>query len=253
MLASAQNQLLPETDADTLERFAVDGRLEIRAVLDELVHGHALIALYSARDHQEFVVSQLHGVDDNALRFEFTTDAMRRDAILAAGRVTVVGFLDRIKVQFDADAPRIAQRGDATELLCAPPARVHRIQRRDAFRVRPPVERPAECVLRGSGRGEEVYRVLDVSAGGVGLSIPPGEPVPPIGEIWRHCRLEMPGYAPIPCDLELRFVGESLLGEAAAVRLGCEFHRPTPETLRAVQLYVMDVERKRPPPDPDTR
>ena len=69
-------------------------------------------------------------------------------------------------------------------------------------------------------------------------SIAPGS-----GEIWRHCRLEIPGYAPIPCDLEVRFVSEGLLGEAAGSRVGCEFHRPTPETQRAIQIYVMDVER----------
>ncbi len=251
MFSIPQNQLLPETDADTLERFLVSGSLAIRGVLDDLVRERALISLYSRCDHQEFVVSQMLGWDDRGIRFEFTTDESRRRAILGAEAITVVGFLDRIKVQFDATTPRLDSQADPPVLICAIPDRLFRIQRRDAFRVRPPTERPAECMVRAIGSSQHVYRVLDISASGVALSLPAGDPLPPIGEVWRHCRLEMPGYPPIPCDLEVRFIGESLLGDAAACRIGCELHRPTPETQRAVQVYVMDVERKRPPPIPD--
>jgi c-di-GMP-binding flagellar brake protein YcgR len=242
-----QPQFLPETDRQLLARYAVDGPLAVRAILEDIGRGRALIALYSPRSDEDFVVSQLLGFDEARVRFDFTTDQARRQALLGAGSVVVVAFLDRIKIQFEGHRLQFEERPDGAVLSCGVPARVHRIQRRDAFRVRPPSEQPAECVIRRFAGEERQFRVLDLSAGGVALLAPPDLPQPQPGEVWQHCRLEIPGYAPIPCDLEVRVVSPGLRGEADGCRLGCGFHRPTPETQRAVQIYVMDVERGRTP------
>lgn len=243
MVSIVQPQFLPETNAEVLSRYVVEGPLAMKAVLEDLLRERALITLYSAANPEEFVVSQILRADAQGIRLDFTTDESRRNALMGAG-IVVVAFLDRIKIQFECRHPQVSQHEGLSVLVCQMPDRMHRIQRRDAFRVRPPVRRPVECVVRPTqGGGERTYRVLDVSASGVALMASADTPTPGSGEIWRHCRLEIPGYAPIPCDLEVRFVSEGLLGEAAGSRVGCEFHRPTPETQRAIQIYVMDVER----------
>ena len=240
-----QPQFLPETDPAVLEHFAVDGPLAVRGILDDLVRERALIALYSPLDHEEFVVSQILGWTDAGIRFEFTTDESRRRALLAAGSVVVVAFLDRIKIQFATGRIRVSDEGGLSVLECELPRRVHRIQRRDAQRVRTPSTQPVECVIRAVDGVEHAYRVLDVSAGGVALMVPPERGVPALGELWQQCRLEIPGYPPIACDLAVRFVSEGLRGDAAACRVGCEFHRPLPQTRHAVQLYLTQVQRGR--------
>jgi len=125
----------------------------------------ALIALYSPRDHEEFVVTQILAWNAAGIRFDFTTDAARRQALLGAGSIVVVAFLERIKIQFAAGRLRAGDDGGRPVMDCELPRQVHRIQRRDAFRVRPPPVHPAECVIRSVGGVERVYRVLDVSAG----------------------------------------------------------------------------------------
>jgi len=242
-----QSQLLPETSAEILARFSIAGPLAVRAVLDDLVRERPLISLYSSDDFDEFVVSQLLGWDDHGVRLDFTTDQGRQRALTTARRIIVVAFLDRIKIQFDAVDASIRTVDGRRELHCAVPRVVYRIQRRDAYRVRPPASQPAQCVVRGQNGVERAYRVADVSAGGVGLLLPPLEQAPLRGDLWRHCRLEIPGYPPIPCDLAVRVVAEGLRDAAAGHRIGCEFVHATPEAQRAVQLYVMDIERGRPP------
>ncbi|MCX7274611.1 MAG: flagellar brake protein [Burkholderiales bacterium] len=159
-------------------------------------------------------------------------------AALIAQGIVVVALPENIRIQFDCPQPRITGNGDRFEVICAMPTLIHRIQRRDAYRVRPPMRRPVQCVMRPFQGQERAYQVLDVSATGVALAIDPEFALPAIGEIWQHCRLEIPGYAPIPCDLDVRVIGPAPEGDPPGNRIGCLFHRPIP-----VQVYVRDAER----------
>ncbi len=241
-------QFHPESDPAVLDRFAVEGALAVHGLFGDLVREKAMVALYPATDPDDFVVSRLLDWDERNLRFDFDIDPVRVAALMQAGRLSVVAFLDQVKVQFDADALRLLPNCEPAVLCCAFPRRVFRIQRRDAYRVRPPMQRSVECVARTVDGQQRFHTVTDISASGLSLLIPPGIDPPAIGEVWQHCRLETPGYPALPIDLAVRFVGEGALASGTPSRIGCEFHRPPPEVQRAIQIYVMDVERGRPPP-----
>ena len=245
MPPTQQTQFLPETDPRTLERFGVEGPLAVRSILDDLVRENALITLYCPERHEDFVVSRLLRRDDGGLRFDFPTDESRRRALLRTGSVIVVAFLDRVKIQFESGALEALVEDGHAVLAGATPTRVVRLQRRDAFRVNPPRPHPVECIVRDVGDEEMVYRVLDLSPEGIALMVPPSLETPAAGDRWQHCRLEIPGYAPIPCDLVVRVVSETLLGDGASRRIGCSLDHPTPEAQRALQMYVMEVQSGR--------
>ena len=142
-----------------------------------------------------------------------------------------------------------------------PPA-VYRCQRRDSFRVRPPAEDHARCVQRAAPGLERRHPVVDLSAGGLSLHLAAGQPVPQPGTIWRHCRLEAGDSVTIPWELIAcaayedtgTQAGESGDGEGRAPaagpageprrRIAFAFHRMPAEVLRAVQRYVIDIERR---------
>ncbi len=233
----------PETDRGLLARFSIAEPIQIHRLLDDLVRARATVALFAADDADAFVVSRLLACERELLRFDFIDDAQRGAPLLRGGMVVAVAMLERIKIQFDAGQPRRQDVGGVPELHCAVPGRLIRLQRREAFRVRPPGRGPALCVLRDPQGIEWPCPIQDISVAGVGLAVPPGGPPLQAGEYWHHCRLELPGLPPIPCDLEVRACAPGPL--PGMLVAGCGFHRPTPESQRAVQRYVMDVERGR--------
>ncbi len=237
-----------ESSRALLERFSVTARLEVRAAIEDLVRAGAPITLHPAETPPEPFESRLLAIERETILLEAGSDARHAHEIARAGPATVVGLLDRLKLQFETTELFVHASGSM--LVCPLPRRVARIQRRDAYRVRPGAPRPAQCVLRFADHTQRVYAVLDISATGVAIKLDPSEAPPAIGQRWQHCRIEAPGYPAIPCELEARFLGDSLSGEAAGARLGCQFVRPPPEVQRALQVYVMDVERGRPPPEP---
>lgn len=239
-----------ESSQELLERFTVSARLEVRAAIEDLVRAAAPVTLYPAHTPLEAFDTRLLAIERETILLEAGADAQQARDVARSGRATVVGLLDRLKLQFDATGLRAHPSGSM--LACPLPQRVARIQRRDAYRVRPGEPRPARCVLRFPDRSQRSYEVLDVSATGIAIKLGPDEAAPAIGQRWQHCLVEAPGYPPIPCELEARFLGECLSGETPGPRLGCQFVRPPPEVQRALQVYVMDVERGRPPPESGT-
>jgi c-di-GMP-binding flagellar brake protein YcgR len=236
--------MLPDDDPGTASRFGITGAKEIGWTLKEVLSARAPVTLYRAADFGSFLVSRLLWHDRTSMRFDFVDEPRRGEALLAGGHLVAVALIERIKIQFDARAPQAAPRDGRMELLCALPDRIIRIQRREAFRVRPPERHPVICVLREPDGTEHRYRVHDISADGVALTVPAGQRSPAPGELWRHGRLEIEGLPPIPCDVEVRTRWDAARG---AVRVGCGFHRPEPESQRAIQRYVIDVQRGRVP------
>lgn len=238
---------LPDTDPQTAHRFGIVEAREIRWTLQEIVSAGAPVTLYRADDFDSFLVSRLLGHDRRSVRFDFVGDRGPNVPFPSDGDLVAVAVIDRIKVQFDVRDPQPLQPDGFPELHCALPERIVRIQRREAFRVRPPERHAVHCVLRGPEGGEHRYRVHDISVDGVALTVPAGQPAPVPGEIRRHCRLEIADLPPIPCDLEVRTRGSAGRG---TVRVGCGFHRPVPESQRTIQRYVIDVQRGREPAPP---
>ncbi len=242
---SIQQQFTPETDPEQLHPFRVEGKIAIQALLRDLITRRALIALYAAGNLQEFVVSQVLAYDDRHLDLDFVTDSARRASILHAPRVIVIGSLDTIKVQFDVTDLAAVDTPKGPVLRCPLPVRLFRLQRRDAFRVRPLVSDPIYCHVRTGLDREQAFRVLDFSALGVAFALPKGLALPKPRDLLRHSRLEFSGSKRvIPCDLLVRNVADGATGQDASRRIGCEFHHLPPEAAREVQIAVMEVEKK---------
>lgn len=233
---------LPDTDPATVLRFGIVETREIGWTLQGIVAACAPVTLYCVGNFEHFLVSRLLGYDHDSLRFDFVDDRGRGAPLLSGGDLIAVALIDRIKLQFDACAPYPLQRGEFPELVCAFPQRLVRIQRRQAYRVRPPPQHAVRCRLRGMAGGERCYEVHDISAEGLALTVPAGQPMPQPGEILQHCLLEIADLPPIPCALEMRTrrrVGPEL------TRAGFGFHRPVAESQRAIQCYVIEVQRNR--------
>lgn len=230
-------------DATAYADWGVADRAERLRLLRALADGREMVTLHAGDDDDCFVVSRVLGVDagSGTVDLEFHTDDGRRDAFRAAGRATAVALLDRVTLRFELLRPTIAGDGERGRLRAALPERMARMQRRDAFRVAPPVSAVPTLAVPGPS-GSRSVRVLDVSATGIAFEWEGPEPAPAPGTRLVDCRLELPASVPIRCGLTVRGV-EPLADpfddpSRRPLRVGCEFEGLEPSAARSIQVYV---------------
>lgn len=237
----------PEPDSPQLERFAVHPRAEIVAIMRALRESCVPITAYFGGD-SAFGVTTLRSVeDDDTLVFEGLPSEAAQRQLIAAPKVTFVGFVDAIKLQFSSNGPRAAQYEGQPAFVVPLPSAVLRLQRREAMRVRPPMAKPANCrvPVAGAAGQFEALRVLDVSVGGVAvLTYPTRFELAP-GALIENCQLDLPGVGGAAVSLRVRHV-DPLPSADEARRCGCEFVRMAPAARSMLARYVdqLDADRR---------
>ncbi len=232
------------------EAFRIEGPLAVRAVLRELAERHALVTLYADERIDDFAVSQVVRATGAEVAFDLSGQDAFAAALRHARRVVGVAFPGQVKTQFRLDRFAVVHEHEAALLRAPLPAAVHRIQRRDAFRVPLPASEEAFCVLRVPPDGEIRHRLLDLSAGGVSVLLDAGIAPPAIGTIWAHCRIETGDGRVLPCELSVQHAEPYPAGDGSrpagdgAHRVGAAFRAMPGEVLRRIQIYVIDVEKR---------
>lgn len=230
----------PEPDSPELRRFTVHSQQEIvgllRGVRDRGVPMNVFIDLGSAFD-----VLALLQVDEvaGALVFAGPADASVRARLIEAPSVTLVGFVDAVKLQFKASSAVLGTDAGRSTVTVPMPAEVIRLQRRAAARVRPAAGRDAVCrvPLGGSPGAHEALRVLDISTGGLAVLAYPERFEPVIGAEIDGCRLDLPGVGGAVVRLRVRHV-DPLPTEEMARCCGCEFVHMAQALRSMLERYV---------------
>ena len=166
-------------------------------------------------------------------------------AVLHSPEITVVGYLDSVKVQFEIRHPVLVHGNRASVLSCPFPREMYRFQRRNAFRVRPLIRSTPVAKLRHPDQqdGEITLRVIDLSIGGCALFLPADVPMLDAGVTLAGVRMELDDDTRLNVDLRLQHV-TSINADARGVRLGFEFVRPNGDTVRTLQRFI-DLTQKR--------
>jgi flagellar brake protein len=228
-----------------LDDFRVDAPVEILAVLKSLADGAVLINL-NGSDGAAFTTT-LWAIDANRGTLSFSADehSSQVQQLVEAEEAVAVAYLDSIKLQFDVSGLVLVHGGKACALSCALPRTIYRFQRRAGFRVRPilrntPVAKVRHPMIPEMGLS---LRVLDVSIGGCALFLP--DDVPPLqpGVVLNGVLIELGLDTRLITSLRLQHV-TSLNQEAKGVRLGCEIVDPSADTLRTLQRYINQTQRR---------
>ncbi|WKB54489.1 flagellar brake protein [Eleftheria terrae] len=229
-----------------LDDFRVVAPFEIEALLQQMVAQRALVTI--ATPGGASCTTTLWEVDHAKGVVRFTGD--RHDPQLArvlnADDAVAVGYLDSIKVQFDVDGLVQVHAGGASALNCSFPTEIFRFQRRASFRVRPLLNSPPAASFRHPAIPEMglELRVLDVSIGGIALLIPENVPLVDPGVLISQVTIEL--------DAETRFVTAmrvahvtSMMDNGSGLRLGCELERMSGDSLRALQRFIDQTQKRR--------
>jgi flagellar brake protein len=153
--------------------------------------------------------------------------------------------LDQVKMQFRMGP---CQRGihDGTDSIRSPlPDALLRLQRRENFRLATTIGPALTCKFLFEGKKPIEARVLDLSTGGLSLAIPTKTVSLHPGMELEECRILLTGIGAVEVDLRVRSVFLISAQAGDVQRVGCQFISLSPEIRNSIQLYIMDVERKR--------
>ena len=242
---------VPTDDAETDESaYILRSRAEIVHVLRDLVRTRALTTVRMSGT-QGTLVTPLIAVDDDAdtIVFDGSGNAALNAAVVRAASLRFVSAQDKVKIRFStAPARPVAWGGD--QAFAAPiPAELLRLQRREFYRVVAPVSRAVQCIVPLSSDNHYRYvetRVYDIGLGGVAIIAQPGQIPAEPGTRYDNCRIVLPDAGNVVVTLEVRSTIEmKLINGKAAVRIGCQFVRPSAATSSLIQRYTMRIERDR--------
>jgi c-di-GMP-binding flagellar brake protein YcgR len=239
----------PEPDSAELERYMLYARAEVVALLGRLSGERTLLTVYAGRDG-EFAVTVALQVDAESgqLVLDMPSDPAAQRRVLAARDLVFVAFIDSVKLQFSAAAAQPIEFEGRPAFRIELPMQMLRLQRREFFRVRTPLTRPATCLVpQESGASKyESLRVLDISIGGLAILSYPHHFELPFETVIEGCFLDLPGIGTVTVGLKVVHV-DRLARDESGRRCGCEFVDMAPQARMMLQRYVnrIDAEQRK--------
>lgn len=239
----------PEPESADLDRFAVYSKVEIASMLRSLGAEGVLLTAYFDTEPGFLVTVVLEVNDDfEEVIFDNAVDPVAQKRLLASKHIVFVGFLAHIKVQFIARVAEATQYDNRPAFRIRMPESLLRLQRRDFFRVRPPMSKPAKCLVPygDDGKQYESLRVLDLSVGGMAVMMYPEKFELPLGRAIESCYLDLPGVGSVSVSLTVRHV-DAVPKDDKARRCGCEFVDMPPASRVMLQRYInlIDAENRK--------
>jgi c-di-GMP-binding flagellar brake protein YcgR len=233
--------------AEDLERFQIYSRIEIVAVLRALIERRAQATIHFSQG-EEFLLSTLLSVnpDFEELVFDCCGDQAANDRLLRSPRLHFVAALDRVRIQFAALHAESTVHDGLPAFRVRIPDSLLRLQRRDYFRVAPPVAKPLLARIADPREPARVVelRVLDLSAGGIAVTDPPLGLRLEAGMVLEQCSLDLPGIGEVRFRAEVRST-PAKRASGGASRCGLRFLDMPGAVSARVQRYILQLDRDR--------
>jgi flagellar brake protein len=228
------------------KEFRIDHPLAIRQVVRALHDGTVDVMLHTSVGST--LATSVWTLDSQREVLHFAVDEFDTalPTVLADSDVVAVAHLDEVKVQFDV-ADLVLVRGDGSATLRAPfPPVVYRFQRRGSYRVKSQGRRGPLALLRHPQMPDMQLelRVLDVSLAGCALLLPPDVPAIEPGTLFNRVRIELDALTQLDTGLRVHHVS-SLTHRDQGQRLGCSLAGLAGDSLRSLQRYVTQAQRRR--------
>lgn len=230
----------------SLDDFRLSSPTEIKAVLRQLVDGNVPLNINgpdgAVLSTSLWTVDALRG----AISFSASADDPHLQQIVQSDEAVVVGYLDSVKLQFDANDLVLVHGGSKSALSCAFPEVIYRFQRRGSFRVRPVLRSSPVARLRHPELADMqlALRVLDVSLGGCALFLPNDVPAMTPGITLNGVDFELDADTRFTTSLRLQHMS-SVTTEAKGLRIGCEMVRLPVDAERQLQRYIDHTQKRR--------
>ncbi|HEX5373674.1 MAG TPA: flagellar brake protein [Aquabacterium sp.] len=230
---------------NSLDDYRISSPIEIQSILQRIIDGRAMVTLSGPGGASYTTMLWSTDAARGVICFNADDNDPRLNQLLATNEIVAVAYLDSIKVQFELDDV-VKVRGADTALNARYPRQLFRFQRRSFFRVKPLVSHAPTAHITPPTQPDQTLalRILDISLGGVALSLPPKVPMLPAGVTLRHCQLALDEETQLTVDLVVHHI-TVLQPESHGARLGCEMVGLQGEDERALQHYINQTQKRR--------
>jgi c-di-GMP-binding flagellar brake protein YcgR len=218
---------------------------EVHALLKRLLDGN--VTLHLNTPHGAVHSTTLWAIDPSRAVLNLFADAVspQLQRVLEADEVTVVGYLERSKVQFELNGLMLVHGAHGSVLNAQIPQRMFRFQRRNSLRVRPlggnsPAAYFAHPMIPEM---QLALRVLDVGIGGCALFLPDDVPTVDPGVRINRVRLELDASTRVHAAVIVHHV-TAINPESGGVRLGCELVGLSTDAIQVLQSFIDQTEKR---------
>jgi len=238
----------PVLDAD--ERLTLHSAPEIVGVLRSLQKQRAMISVYFDQG-REFILTAILAVNPEfqEIVLDLGADARTNKLLLQSTRLLVVGYEDRIKVQFVTSLAQATMHEGHPAFRVRIPGSLLRMQRRDYYRIQLPMSRPVKAYLQLSAEHPDQLqeaRVVDISCGGIAMVLATTEVPLAIGQIYPACSVNLPSVGTVSAPVQITYLSDVALKNGALQRrAGCHFIKLAGSMQSMIQRYINQAERER--------
>lgn len=226
----------PEPESPELAAYVVRSRVEIVSALRRLRDQRVSVTIFHGNDGRFAVANVLdvHAGSDELI-LECGADLAVCGDVAAAERLTVVGFLENVKLQFAVTAAELLV-ASGSMFRVQLPRQMLRLQRRAFLRIK---ARAVVCHVPRAPGSMHYYalRVVDLGIGGCALRVGSEQPVFFADQLVEGCQLELSDEARLDVSLRVRHC-DSSDKDGAGLRVGCEFVGLDASSQHLLQQYV---------------
>lgn len=217
---------------------------QIQSILRNVSDGGSRAALYYDGG-QDFIITSLLDVGEKGLWVEQGADVSKNRHIAESKRITLVSYIDQVKIQFIADAAKAVTHQGYPAFFLALPSHIYRIQRREYFRLSVPVTERLRCIIPQAG-GKLELPVMDISGGGIRLSCAESNIEFVLGQTYAGCQIDLPEIGKISVTITVKSAVSTSPKPGQTIQyLGCEFKNLDNASGVLLQRYVTRMQRLR--------
>lgn len=233
------------------EDFIVRHDLQILQILKALKDEENDLKVSFNQGEDDYLTRIIHiPADHQHLYLDITIDEDFNKRMIASPEL-LIHKDNGIRIKWKSQQHSIAKLTDGRALKMALPQELVRLQRRELFRLKPPMVAPIPCEIPvPDTENPEVinniqYNLADVSLGGIGLIIQNDlHPAIEVGATFEGCKIDFPNLGQALLNLEVRNI-VSLNSEKPEEkhRIGLEFKNPSRSSEGLIQKYTFNLER----------
>lgn len=235
------------------ESHSIVSAIEIEFILRNIAESGSRVALYYG-DANYFILTTAMGVDHSGFWLEQSPNSTDNRRITESDDLFLVSTHLGVKVQFAAGKAYSVEYDDYPAFYLFMPKKIHRLQRREYFRLNPLPSEPLRCVIpvppdkltTGQPKEERPHQVtiMDISAGGIKLTCAEGDVELEPDQTYENCRIDLPNVGTINVAITVKNLTTLTTKSKQTIkRAGCKFSKIDGASGILLQRYVNNMQR----------